>query len=157
MSHLNKLAMRDVLSTDAVGIVNHLRPDDRREMIALDPAMPENMCIDRSVAVSEWSQTVVEIATGRPVAIFGVAKNPGCDLWHPWMHATTLIMDHRFEFLRRCRTVVNTLMEFYSPMFNVVDARNNLHLKWLHWCGFKFYPSPVYFSGVPFIPFRRTD
>jgi hypothetical protein len=54
-------------------------------------------------------------------------------------------------FLRQCRDLVNFLTNKHKILFNYVDCRNELHIKWLRWCGFKFLRKTNY--GVLNQPF----
>ena len=64
-------------------------------------------------------------------------------------------------FLRESRKVVNLLNHKYKLLWNYVDCRNELHLRWLKWCGFKFLRKINY--GVnqkpfyEFIKYVRTN
>ena len=55
-----------------------------------------------------------------------------------WLLATPDIKRIRFSFLRESRKVVNLLNHKYKVLWNFVDCRNELHLRWLKWCGFTF-------------------
>ena len=41
---------------------------------------------------------------------------------------------HRLAFLRRCRDVVSRLAERYDTLWNYIDARNKVAIRWLAWC-----------------------
>jgi hypothetical protein len=34
--------------------------------------------------------------------------------------------------------LVQTLQQNYDVLFNLVDERNTLHIRWIQWCGFTF-------------------
>lgn len=76
-------------------------------------------------------------ASDEPVVIFGSSPaGPGVGL--VWMLATEDLLKYRLPFLRRSRRWVETLHEQYPVLTNWVDARNELHIRWLGWLGFQF-------------------
>ena len=68
-----------------------------------------------------------------PVGIFVVTADGSI-----WLLATPEIYRIRFSFLRECKKVVNLLNRKYKLLWNYVDCRNELHIRWLKWCGFTF-------------------
>ena len=69
-----------------------------------------------------------------PLAIFGVNKNNSSI----WLMATEGLREVEKPFLKQCRELVNFLAKEHKILWNYVDCRNELHIKWLKWCGFKF-------------------
>jgi len=55
-----------------------------------------------------------------------------------WMVATDDIYQHQITFLRNSKRALQYLSEDYLVLYNCVDARNSLHIKWLKWMGFTF-------------------
>lgn len=72
-----------------------------------------------------------------PVAIFGVNQITD-KLSSIWFLASDGLKDIEIPFLRQCRELVNFLTNKHKMLFNFVDCRNELHIKWVKWCGFKF-------------------
>ena len=52
--------------------------------------------------------------------------------------ATEGLREVEKPFLKQCRELVNFLAKEHKILWNYVDCRNELHIKWLKWCGFKF-------------------
>jgi hypothetical protein len=46
-------------------------------------------------------------------------------------------LDKRW-FLRKSKEVLAEMQKKYPLLFNVVDARNEVHVKWIGWLGFTF-------------------
>ena len=59
-----------------------------------------------------------------------------------WMLLTNAVEDHKIEFLRWSKEIVNTLLEAYPSITNVVDSRNLLHVQYLDFLGAKFFEDP---------------
>ena len=74
---------------------------------------------------------------GEAVGIYGITPVTRLDAL-VWLHATEDLKNYPFQFLRRCRAEVNRLNQKYPVLWNFVDARNELHINWLRWCGFTF-------------------
>ena len=58
-----------------------------------------------------------------------------------WLLGTDQLVKDRINcirFLRQARTEVDRLMGRYEVLFNVMDARNVVHRRWLQWMGFTF-------------------
>ena len=90
-----------------------------------------------------------------PVGIFGV-NDCGSGVGAIWLLASEDLTTAQISFLRQCRDVVKVLNTKYKILWNFVDCRNSLHIKWLKWCGFKFINKQNY--GVlnkPFYEFIR--
>jgi hypothetical protein len=107
-----------------------------------------------SYKYSDISFTIVN-PKDEPVGIFGV-NNAGNNVGAIWLLATNDLSTAQISFLRQCREVVKVLNTKYKILWNFVDCRNSLHIKWLKWCGFKFINKQNY--GVlnkPFYEFIR--
>ena len=85
-----------------------------------------------------------------PVAIFGIT-DVGNNVGAIWLLATDKLKDIQFPFLRENKKVIDFLNTKYKILWNFVDCRNQLHIKWLKWCGFKFIRKTNY--GVLQKPF----
>ena len=77
-------------------------------------------------------------STGLRVGVCGVVPSPTMDAGVVWMTATDDIYQHQMTFLRRSKAALDYLAEDYFLLYNYVDARNTLHIRWLKWMGFTF-------------------
>jgi hypothetical protein len=74
-----------------------------------------------------------------PVAMFGVAPIEGLpEFGAPWMLAAEALFEHKVQFLRESRGWIEKMRGNFSCLTNCVDARNQTHIRWLEWAGFKF-------------------
>jgi len=53
-----------------------------------------------------------------------------------WLVATDELTHFEVAFLRESKYWINVLHSRYSVLWNYVDARNKVHIRWLDWCGF---------------------
>ena len=108
-----------------------LRYEDKREVLDSVGLTPYQALTD-GFNLSQICLTIVD-TKNIPVGMFGVSEDGAI-----WLLATPDIKRIRFSFLRESRKVVNLLNHKYKILWNFVDCRNELHLRWLKWCGFKF-------------------
>lgn len=99
---------------------------------------------------------------GEPLCMFGVVpqNTPGDPVQNGsiWMVGTDLVDEMGMAFLRVSRQWFDQLMKQYDTLGNAVDARNEVHIKWLKWLGFDFLaPVPMGPYNLPFIPFYRCN
>lgn len=55
-----------------------------------------------------------------------------------WMLGSNELFDIRFQFMRDSQMWLDCLHKPFSIIFNYVDCRNTVHVRWLKWCDFKF-------------------
>lgn len=88
------------------------------------------------------------------ILMFGTYPTDVPDTGLVWLLGTERLVDKQTEFLRRCRHVLDILHRRYPLLVNYADARNEVHLRWLRWCGFKVLRTvPV--AGAAGIPFHE--
>ena len=130
-----------------------LRTSDKKEILASVGLTPyEAMMIGYLENVIVF--TIVN-KNNEPVAIFGI-NDVGQNVGAIWLLATDKLKDIQYSFLRENKKVIDFLNTKYKILWNFVDCRNSLHIKWLKWCGFKFINKQNY--GVlnkPFYEFIR--
>ena len=132
-----------------------LRQEDKQEILAGSGLIPY-------YALLNGFQNSVIVFTifnpkNKPIGIFGV-DDVGNVVGGIWLLATKDLATIKIAFLKQCREVVKVLNQKYKILWNYVDCRNEVHIKWLKWCGFKFLRKTNY--GVlqkPFYEFIRTN
>lgn len=99
---------------------------------------------------------------GEPIAVYGVAP---AETWSDskvrlgvcWMLATDGLRTHWRWFLRHSLEIVAMIEGGYDALFNLVDARNTVHIRWVEWCGFKQLETVPYgVNGEPFIQILKV-
>lgn len=112
-----------------------LRKADISEIKAASGRLPSDALM-RGVLNSRPCYTAIT-PDGEPSGMFGVVpadKNTGII----WALFTDNILNHRKEFMRVSRQVVEECNNQYALLTNVVDARNTVHVRWLRKLGFVF-------------------
>jgi len=141
--------IRKTISTDVEYLAPRLRFEDKREILDASGSNPYQ-ALTRGFNSSEICLTIVD-TKNIPVGMFGVGE-----MGTIWLLATPDIYRIRFSFLRESRKVVNLLNHKYPILWNFVDCRNKLHLRWLKWCGFKFLRKINYgVNQKPFFEFIK--
>jgi len=95
---------------------------------------------------------------GTPAAIFGTVptKEMGLDVGVVWLLGTEDMQMFSRPFLRHSRDWLDRLSEGYDFLTNRVDARNEVHIRWLKWLGFTFIAEEqVGAYRLPFYTFVR--
>ena len=132
-----------------------LRQEDKQEILAGSGLLPyEALHIGFKNAVIVFT---IFNPKNKPVGIFGV-DDLGNGVGGIWLLATKDLAKIQIAFLKQCREVVKFLNTKYKILWNFVDCRNQLHIKWLKWCGFQFINKKQY--GVldkPFYEFIKIN
>jgi hypothetical protein len=136
-----KPVVREVMPHHVADLAENLRAPDRRELEGLTSA-PAFSALAFSVKHSRFSRVV--LLDERVVAIFGVADLGGC-AGSVWCLCTDLIEEVAVQFARQSRYWIREMRGAgkYKSLRNVVDMRNDRHVKWLKWCGAKLYGGPI--------------
>jgi hypothetical protein len=142
---------------DAAGLAPRLRTADLREIAANVGEDPLSV-LERGVA---WSDPCYVIVDGeeRPLALFGVVPDADCaDAGLVWLLGSEELVRHSFFVLRNSRTWIERLHQRYKVLWNYVDARNEVHIRWLKWCGFDFLRLVEQHGAEqrPFYEFRKV-
>jgi len=120
-----------------------IRKSDQEEVWAASH-MDIDEALDLSFKSSETA--VVKFFKGVPVAISGVTRpfllsNNGII----WMLATEEFENKIVQISagRKCRVFVREMLKSFTLLYNFVDVRNTVTVKWLEWIGSEFdQPKP---------------
>ncbi|AMD61441.1 hypothetical protein V6R85_02495 [Agrobacterium sp. CCNWLW32] len=139
---------------DAYELDAKLRPEDRKEVedITGKPAIRNFLM---GVVIGEPCLTLRD-PEGELLGILGVVP-VGVSGGSIALSGTALLEQRRTCFLRGTIDVLAELDRSYDTLFNVCDARNPVHHRWLKWAGFNFIRKIDRFGakGVPVIEFAR--
>lgn len=135
--------VRQVEPGDIPDIIPRLREADIKEWEAFSGVHPRVLL--PFVAYDPNTYSIIN-DDGVLVGLFGVSPvewsfhkaGTNASIGAVWMIATPQLEDMSIEFLKKCKTVISMLNDRYPILWNHVDCRNEMHLKWLKWCGFKF-------------------
>lgn len=143
--------VRVALPGDAAKLAPHLREADRNEIAAATGESTLEV-LKRGIAQSCQCQAMVD-EEDRPLALFGVDIGGVV-----WLLGSTRMRGYSLAFLRHSHHWVERLQAEHVVLWNFVDARNTLHIKWLEWCGFELRGETTDWgvSGLRFFRYERT-
>lgn len=120
-------------------LAKSLRKADAAEIQAIRGLAPLEALLE-CLAKSDCCFTA--LVNGEPLAMFGTVPSER-DTAQVWMLGSDSITRHRRWFLREARYWLPILQEPYKVLWNHLDARNLVHLRWVRWLGFSTAgPSP---------------
>lgn len=125
--------VRPAIPDDARLLAPRLRTDDRREIEAVTGEHPHEAIL-RSIISSDPCYAVVDDQTA-PIGAFGTTADRG-DIGIVWCLGSDALVQRPLLFLRHSLSWIAHLHDRHNTLWNVVDARNQAHLRWLAWCGF---------------------
>ena len=133
--------MDKLLTPTTVGDVEYIAPRlrqaDRNECLASTGKEPLGI-LKQSLNLGDTTLTL-RAPTGDRVGVCGVVPSTAIpEAGIVWMVATDDIYQHQITFLRNSKRALQYLSEDYLVLYNCVDARNSVHIKWLKWMGFTF-------------------
>tara|TARA_B100000029_G_scaffold482666_1_gene533021 strand:- start:207 stop:686 length:480 start_codon:yes stop_codon:yes gene_type:complete len=136
---------------DVTSLYPYLREEDKREVETL--GLTSEMALCRAYLDSSVCRTIIN-GRGCPVAMFGVVPF-GDFSGIVWMLGNKLLLQMKTAFLKECREEVIKLNNIYPHLFNMIDSRNEVHIRWIKWCGFKIIGERI-INNVKFYEFCRV-
>lgn len=151
------LDIRPAEGVDIDIIACDMRPADLAEIAATGTEDPVES-LSNSMELSVPSCYTIT-ADGLPIAMFGIAPVELIpDFGSIWLLGTEEIERYPTAFLRLCKTTLPRLMAPYDMVFNLMDVRNELHVKFVKWLGFTFIRERSFGpEGLPFYEFALIN
>lgn len=147
------LTSRPATPSDCRYMVGRIRPADATEVAATGGTVGKALL--NGLHYSTLAMVGAD-ENDHPVCMGGVVPSGDPLVGYVWMLATTEIEKHKMSFLRRSMPWVEDWNTQFPLLTNAVDARNELHIKWLDWLGFVFIRRfPHGPERRPFIEFVR--
>lgn len=116
----------------------NLRQADKDEIFAC-AGVDGEYALKMSVDTSNYCMSVRDRETEEPLGLFGVCPFVDDRLGIVWfLGSDELFKKNRMAFLRNSEFWVKNLFGSYEILFNLVDARNTIHIRWLKWLRFTF-------------------
>lgn len=149
--HDLRLVDPDTVGAWADHISRHMRQADLDEIEAMGTGTD---ALHLSVALSTHGFAVMD-REGVPCAMFGAAPHPLPGVGVVWMLGTDGIRREAYSIAKATRRYFDTLNDPYPVLWNYIDARNTVSLRWLRWGGFKLL-SDTEIGGHKFHIFARS-
>lgn len=151
------LLVRPAWESDADALAPRLRMEDFQEIRAADGRDPL-VVLREGVTASRPCFAVLNSA-GALLALFGAIPDPvDTHRGKVWLLGTPELLKQPLALLRLSRQWTEKLHDRYAVLWNFVDARNQAHIRWLEWCGFRFLRlvEQFGFEQRPFYEFERV-
>jgi len=117
-------------------IAANMRKQDVEEVRA-SSAIPIHDILPRSVSISSHGWVITSDKTGEPIAVFGAAPLALPRMGAAWMLGTDGIEDEALSIARHSRRYMDEMQADYDLLWNYIDARNEVSMRWLKWIGFR--------------------
>lgn len=111
--------------------------EDRREIWRVAKVLPLQAL---TVGFETTPQTLTLEHAGEPIACFGICPMTGEGLegvGRPWLLGTPEIAEVSRGFIRLSRKWLGRLSKGFSSLSNIMDAQNEVHIRWVQWLGFE--------------------
>lgn len=133
---IDTASLPEETTKDALGfLADNLREADAAELRATTDADPA-AALEASWRVSVRSWLILD-RTGLPIGVFGVAAHAAAGLGVAWMMGTAGMEREAHGVARRTRRYVAEMHKLFPVLWNMIDARNELSIRWLEWAGFR--------------------
>ena len=127
--------VRPATHNDVADIAPRLRSADLREVSA-GTGEPAQDVLAGGIAESDPCYAATD-ENGRVIGLFGVVPHlDQKDVGRIWLLGSEDLVQQSFHFARSSRVWIERLQKRYRVLWNWVDARNEVHIRWLKWCGF---------------------
>ena len=128
-----------------------LRYEDKREVEALGHTPEKALAL--GFGNSSICRSIID-KRGTPVGVYGVV--PLSDkIGQIWMLGSQGLVKIKTAFLKQSRSEVEGMNIMYPHLCNFIDSRNEIHLKWIRWCGFKIIGEKM-INNVKFYEFCKV-
>jgi len=128
--------IRPAVVGDALNLAPRMRLEDISEVMALNGLSPLEALTESLKASSQAYST---IHNEQVVLMCGVGPVPNHpELGCAWLLGSPEMSTVSRFFMRHSRAYVSLFHRHYPVLWNLVDARNMTHIRWLKWCGFEF-------------------
>lgn len=152
---MSQLRLRRAELADADALAPRLREEDLQEILAADGRSPV-IVLREGIASSDpcWA---VSNTGDLLVALFGVIPDSRDSRQGKiWLLGAPALLEQPLSVSRLSRCWVEELQQRYPVLWNYVDSRNTVHVRWLERCGFKIIRRIEEF-GVERRPFLEVE
>lgn len=142
---------RESIEEDCQLLIDDLRPDDFNEVTTMTREHPLKPVV-RGFRNSKMCRSVIK--DGNFIAMYGVCPTESHMVGSPFLLGTNRFLEIALPFARQCKSRVKEMQDLYPILWNFIDSRNTVHLRWLKWCGFKIINKKK-IEGIDFYEFIK--
>jgi len=129
--------VRQATPEDAHKLAPKMRNADREEIKASHNSTPLNALLFPFTQLKHKTFTIIGTEEEDVIGMFGVVPCETKDYGIAWLLSSEELLNHTRQFLRECPKWVNEMSKDYKYLYNYVDERNIVAIKWLQFLGFK--------------------
>ena len=118
---------------DICELAPNLRSEDKREVETLGKTSEQALL--SGYLFGKVCRSIIN-NYGQVVGMYGVVPADN-KTGLVWMLGSDKLKKIKRPFLRESRTEVEGMNTLFPHLWNIIDSRNEMHLKWIKWCGFK--------------------
>jgi len=118
---------------DVCELAPNLRSEDKREVNTLGKTSEQSLL--SGYLFGRVCRSIID-KNGQVAGMYGVVpvdEKTGL----VWMLGSNKLKKIKIAFLKESRTEVEGMNTLFPHLWNIIDSRNEMHLKWIKWCGFK--------------------
>lgn len=138
---------------DVCELAPNMRFEDKREVATMSGHTPEQSLCLAYLSSGIDCRSIID-SYGRVVGMYG-ASQVDTNVGQVWMLGSKGLLKISREFLRQSKIEVNKMNTKYNLLCNFIDSRNEIHIRWIRWCGFKIIGEKM-FNSVKFFEFSRV-
>ena len=136
---------------DVCELAPNLRSEDKREVETLGKTSEQSLLT--GYLLGRVCRSIIN-NYGQVVGMYGVVPADS-KTGLVWMLGSDKLKKIKRPFLRESRTEVNGMNTLFPHLWNIIDSRNELHIKWIRWCGFKIIGERM-INNVKFYEFCKV-
>ena len=136
---------------DVCELAPNLRSEDKREVNTLGKTSEQALL--SGYLFGKVCRSIIN-NYGQVVGMYGVVPADN-KTGLVWMLGSNNLKKIKRPFLRESRTEVNGMNTLFPHLWNIIDSRNELHIKWIRWCGFKIIGERM-INNVKFYEFCKV-
>jgi hypothetical protein len=149
----SKPYVRESSAFDCGKLAKVMREEDQQELWFASRSTPLQSLFNGYKGNRCW--TGVNHTTEEVFMMFGVSRKDEFT-GVPWMLASDDLKNVRRTFIKECGSYLEQMFEGYDVLTNHVWSKNEVHIKWLKWLGFKFLQAePMGIDGELFYEFYK--
>tara|TARA_B100001996_G_scaffold201803_2_gene154518 strand:+ start:3703 stop:4176 length:474 start_codon:yes stop_codon:yes gene_type:complete len=122
---------------DVLVLSKIMRKQDREEIYASDKISPLEALVTPFTIKEARNYSIVGTGNEGVVGMFGCVPSVDPEYGCAWLLSSDILLKHKKQFLKECPYWVSTMGKGYNYLYNFVDKRNWVSLKWLQFLGFE--------------------
>lgn len=134
---LSSCSVHESCEIDAHLLAPNLRLADKREVVTATGRIPLESLV-KGYKLGLECYTVAD-KRGNPICMYGISgldDGKGVAIWA--LASETLVTECRLDFLKQSKKWIAKVLKKYKHVYNYVDIRNSVHIRWLEHMGFSF-------------------